>query len=286
MLTEAGVDPAELDATNGPITWARLAEIATQVNQLDADGNFSRMGFVPHINQGWHYTYGFAFGGTFFDEASCQVTPDEAGVVAGHQWVYDYVAALDPEKVNNFASPYVVGTTVPEETDPFVTKRLGMVITGDWWFNTMAKFSPDIDYGVTFIPVPNEGDQSATWAGGWSMVIPQGAANPEAAWTFLQYAAGEPGQRTYSTETLHLPVINSLLADASLFDDQHRFFSDQLLPTAKNRPPLPVGAKYWDELTTALQKVYLNEEEPAEALATAKERTQPDLEDFCPIDVA
>ena len=50
------------------------------------------MGFVPYTHQGWHYTYGFAFGGTFFDEAACAVTPDEAGVVAGHQWVYDYTA--------------------------------------------------------------------------------------------------------------------------------------------------------------------------------------------------
>ena len=96
MLEEAGIDPAELDVANGPITWDRLAEIANQLNETDQDGNFSRMGFAPYIDQAWHYTYGFAFGGTFFDEAACEVTPDEAGVVAGHQWLYDYTAALDP----------------------------------------------------------------------------------------------------------------------------------------------------------------------------------------------
>jgi multiple sugar transport system substrate-binding protein len=283
MLKDAGVDPAELDAANGPVTFDKIAEIANKVNKVDQDGNFSQMGFGAYTHQAWHYTYGFAFGGTFFDEATCEVTPDDAGVVAGLQWLYDYTKALDPQKVNAFAGQYAADQTVPEEQDPFVTKRLAMAIIGDWFFNTWDKFAPDVDYGVTYIPVPKAGDQSATWAGGWSMVIPQGAKNPEAAWKFLQYAAGEPGQRTYVTQTKHLPVINTLLKDTSLFEERHRFFPEKLLPTAKNRPPLPVGAKYWDELTTAWQKIYLNDDEPAAALMTAKDRVQPDLKDFCPI---
>jgi multiple sugar transport system substrate-binding protein len=284
LLQEAGIDPAQLDVANGPITFAMLAEMANQLNETDADGNFSRMGFAAYTDQAWHYTYGFAFGGTFFDAESCQVTPDEAGVVAGHQWLYDYVAALDPQKVNAFAGPVAATVSVPEEQQPFVTQRVAFTITGDWYLNVLPKFAPDIEYGMTVMPVPNEGDESATWAGGWSVVIPQGAKNPEGAWQFMQYFAGEPGQRSYVTETAHLPTIGSLLEDSDLFaDPQHLFFAQQLLPTAKNRPPLPVGVRYWDELTAAWEKIYLNQEEPATALATVKERVQPDLDGFCPI---
>jgi multiple sugar transport system substrate-binding protein len=286
MLEKADIDSAELDVANGAITFDRLAEIANQLNETDQDGNFSRMGFVPYTHQGMPYTYGFAFGGTFFDEAVCAVTPDEAGVVAGHQWVYDYTAALDPQKVNAFAGPYAAIVSVPEEQDLFVTQRVAFAITGDWFLNTLAKFAPEIDYGVTLIPVPNEGDASATWAGGWSVVMPQGAKNPEGAWRFMQYFAGEPGQRVYTTETAHLPTISALLEDTGLFDERHLFFAQQLLPTAKNRPPLPVGARYWDELTSAYQKIYLNHEEPGSALAAVKDRVQPDLDEFCPIDIA
>ena len=60
---------------------------------------------------------------------------------------------------------------------------------------------------------------------------------------------------------------------------------DQLLPTAKSRPPLPVGARYWDELTSAWQKNYLNQEEPAAALKEVKDRVQPDLQQYCPITI-
>jgi len=287
MLQKAGIDPAELDVANGPITFDRLAEIANQINETDQDGNFSKMGFTAYTHQAWHYTYGFAFGGTFFDEAACAVTPDEAGVVAGHQWLYDYTKALDPQKVNAFAGPQAVGTpSVPEEQDLFITERVAFAVIGDWALKQMAQYAPKVDYGVTFIPVPKEGGESVTWAGGWSMVIPQGAKNPEGAWKFLQYIAGEPGQRVYTTETAHLPTISTLLDDADLFDERHLFFAKQLLPTAKNRPPLPVGARYWDELTSAYQKIYLNQEEPASALAAVKERVQPDLQGYCPIDIA
>ena len=230
MLQEAGIDPAELDVDNGPITWDRLAEIANQLNETDADGNFSRMGFAGYTQQEWHYTYGFAFGGSFFDEAACEVTPDNEGVVAGHQWLYDYVAALDPQKVNAFAGPQRVGVVpaVPEEQQSVPHqarrvrdhRRLGPQ-------TNRRKYAPDIEYGLTLIPVPEEGDESATWAGGWSMVIPQGAKNPEGAWRFMQYIAGEPGQRTYTTETAHLPTISSLLAEDDLFaDPQHLFFAE------------------------------------------------------------
>jgi ABC-type glycerol-3-phosphate transport system substrate-binding protein len=289
MLQEAGVDPAELDIDNGPITWDRLAELANQLNETDADGNFTRMGYAAYTQQEWHYTYGFAFGGTFFDEAACEVTPDNEGVVAGHQWLYDYVAALDPQKVNAFAGPQRAGIVppVPEEQQFFVTQRVAFTINGDWYLNVLPEYAPDIEFGLTVIPVPEEGGESATWAGGWSMVIPQGAKNPEGAWRFMQYIAGEPGQRTYTTETAHLPTFNSLLEDEELFtDSQHLFFAQTLLPTAKNRPPLPVGARYWNELTSAWERIFLNQEEPAAALATVKDRVQPDLSGFCPIEIA
>jgi multiple sugar transport system substrate-binding protein len=114
----------------------------------------------------------------------------------------------------------------------------------------MQTYAPEVEYGITWMPVPKQGDQSVTWAGGWSVVIPQGAKHVEEAWTFMQWFAGEPGQRIYTKESKHLPTIEALLSDTELFEERHKFFAE-LLPTAKNRPPLPVGAKYWDELSVA-----------------------------------
>jgi len=171
----------------------------------------------------------------------------------------------------------------PAQQHAFVIGTLGMHITGDWMIRQMALYAPNTDYGITYIPVPKAGDQPSTWAGGWSVVMPEGAKQPEEAAQFMTWFAGPDGQRIYAKETAHLPTITALLEETDLFDERHRFFSEQLLPIAKNRPPLPVGAKYWDELTQAWQRIYLNEEEPAEALATVKERVQSDLQRFCPV---
>ncbi|MGI8476298.1 MAG: ABC transporter substrate-binding protein [Thermomicrobiales bacterium] len=256
MIQDAGVDPAELDPAKGPVTWDRVKEISDKINKQDGSGNFTQMGFIPWLNQGWHYTYGFSYGGTFFDQTKCEVSPDDAPIVTAFQWVQDYCKALDADKVSAFGSPSMQPGFDPAQ-HPFHTKTLAMQITGDWEIAQLAKYAPDIDYGITWMPVPKAGDNSVTWAGGWSVVIPQGAKHPKEGFAFMQWFAGEPGQRIYTQQSSHLPTWKSLLSDSALFEQRHQFFT-QILPTAKNRPPLPVGAKYWDELTVAWQKSCLD----------------------------
>jgi multiple sugar transport system substrate-binding protein len=281
MLQSVGVDPAELDASKAPVTWDRIKEIANLLNVKDSNGNYSQMGFIPWVNQGWHYTYGFSWGAKFFDPAACAITPDEPAVVSAFQWVQDYCNELGADKVSAFGNPSMQ-PAFDQSTHPFIQGKLAMQITGDWYLATMAQYAPDVDYGVTWMPVPKAGDQSATWAGGWSVVIPQGAKNSEEGWTFMQWFAGEPGQRLYTKSSSHLPTIASLAAEEELFEGGHKFFA-QLLPTAHNRPPLPVGAKYWNELSVAWQKVYLNQSKPEDALKDVIDHVQPDLQRFCPI---
>jgi multiple sugar transport system substrate-binding protein len=281
MIADAGFDPAELDTANGPVTWERIAEIAAALNVKDDSGNYSQMGFVPWANQGWHYTYGFSWGGTFYDAETCAVAPNQQQVVDAFAWVQDYCEGLGPEQVNAFAGPSMQPGFAAQE-HPFILGKLAMQITGDWFIAQMAQYAPDMDYGITWMPVPKAGDPSVTWAGGWSVVMPQGAKEPEKAWQFMQWMAGADGQRIYTKESSHLPTWKALLEETDLFGERHKFFAE-LLPTAKNRPPLPVGAKYWDELTVAWQKTYLDQEEPGDALQTVFDRVQPDLARFCPI---
>ena len=277
-----GADADALDPANGPVTWDQVAEIANKLNVQDANGNYTQMGFVPWVNQGWHYTYGFAFGGSFMDYAACSVTPDDPKIVEAFQWVQDYCVALDADKVNAFGSPSMQPGFDPAQ-HPFMVGTLGMQITGDWVIAHMEQYAPDTDYGITWMPVPNAGDPSYSWAGGWSVVIPQGAKNVDGAWAALQWICGPDGGRIYTERSRHIPVYAALYDETELFSERHQFFLE-LLPTAKNRPPLPVGLRYWDELTAAWQSNYLGEGEPADLLASVKERVNGDLEQFCPLE--
>lgn len=279
MMEEAGIDPSELDPANGPLTLARVGEIAAQLDQQNDGGNYTRMGFVPWHEQGWHYGFGFSFGGDFYDEASCQVTPTDENVVAAFQYIYDYAAEKGPQQVQAFRQAFT-RPDLPPQQNPFIAGQLGMMITGDWMIGNMARYAPDMNYGITYMPTATEGGESVTWAGGWSMVMPQGAQEPEAAFEFMRYIAGEPGQTVYTRETQHMPTVSSLQGSPELFDERHQFFAE-LLPTAQSRPPLPVGALYWDELTDAWERVYLNQTEPQAALEQVASRVQPQLDPFC-----
>jgi hypothetical protein len=47
---------------------------------------------------GMGYTWGYAFGGNFFDFAGCKVTASDPGVIKAYQFLYDWAKALDPQK--------------------------------------------------------------------------------------------------------------------------------------------------------------------------------------------
>jgi multiple sugar transport system substrate-binding protein len=290
LLKASGVDQAtidSLDAKNGPVTLDEIRQIADKVDKKDANGAYTTLGFMPWPspsggqNQGWHYTWGFAWGGQFADIAACKVTPTEQPIVDAFQWMYDWAKDHGPQQLATWFSTYSPPNN-PAAQDPFVTGKLAMTIVGDWRIAEMKQYAPNVNYGITWIPVPKKGMESVTWAGGWSMVIPTGAKHPDDAWKFLEYIDGDPGQAIYTKETAHLPTVKSLLTDQSLYEERHKFFLD-LLKVAKSRPVLPVGALYWDALTRAQQAVVTNTQTPKEALQAAENSVQPRLQRFCPL---
>jgi multiple sugar transport system substrate-binding protein len=283
MLTEAGVDLAPFDYNNGPMTFDTLAEVVAAVD-VDGGDNYDQLGFVPYFGQGFHYTYGFAFGGEFFDYENCQVTPDDERVLAGAQWVYDYCERYGFDKLYAFVQNALRTGAAPTDS-PFTQRRLATMINGNWMFANFRTYQPDEDIGYTYIPVPNDGDPSYTMAGGWSGVVPQGAKNPEGGYEFVKYLCGPEGSRTYVTMNNNLPVLHELLADSSLFSEELKWFVDNVFPGTKFRPPLPIGAKYWDELEAGWDAIRLGVSDPASAMATVKQNSQAELDNqgYCPI---
>ena len=96
-------------------------------------------------------------------------------------------------------------------------------------------------------------------------LIPDSDAKDQAI-AFMKYIAGPEGQAVYTKE-IHAPADAECAARRThrSTTHQHKLFLD-LLPTAHNRPPLAVGAAYWDALTTAQGSVELNTKQPQAAL--------------------
>ena len=281
MLRAAGIDPAVLDRSKGPITIDQLREICRKIDTKDAQGNYTKIGFIPQYMQGWHYTWGFDFGGEFADLKAGKVTPTNPGVVAGFQFLYDWNKEMGVQQVQNFISSYAPPNN-PPQNDPFITGNLAMQVNGDWLVNTLERYAPDVHWGVTYIPVPKAGDKPTTWAGGWSMVVPTGSKRVDAAVRFMTYICGVDGQRLYFVENGNAPTLLALLNEKGLFPANKEYFQEALGFT-KSRPPLPVGALYWDALSTAQDMVVQNVQTPQQALQQVINQVQPQLDKFLPL---
>lgn len=282
LIKEAGGDPAEFNLDAEPKVWDDLKDLLSTLNKKNDKGDiYERAGFIPWYNQGASpYSWGFMWGGSFFDPEKCEVTPDDPKVIEAVQWVVDFgkeygVKALD------------AATTLPEnappQDNPFIQGRVGAVYDGDWTIKTYEKYAPDLNYDIIVPPVPKAGDTPISWAGGWSWVVPRGAKNIEGAAAFIAYMAGEPGQKVYTKDTSHLPTVLTLKDDGEIFNERHAKYAQVLLPLTTSRPPLPVGAKYWDELMAAGEKARLEQATVEEALAAAKQNTQQLLDPSCPL---
>jgi multiple sugar transport system substrate-binding protein len=279
ILQEVGIDAAELDPANGPVTVARIREMAGKIDKKDANGAYTRMGFVPWFAQGWHYTWGYDFGGSFYSPEECKITATNEGVVAGLNYLYEEAAALGPEQAQAFMSS-VNRPDAPPAQNPFITGAIAFMVSGDWEIANMKRYAPDVDYGITYIPVPKEGDNPSSWSAGFSLVMPQGAKEPEAAFQFMRHMGGEAGQRIYTKATQHFPTIKALLEEKDLYDERHLFFNE-ILKFSTSLPTVPVGALLWDELTTAQEKVTLNQATAEDALNQVQSRVQQQMDRYC-----
>lgn len=282
MIEEAGADMSVWDKNNGPMTFDSIAELLLSID-TEENGALTQAGFVPYFSQGWHYTYGFAFGGDFFDYENCVVTPDSETNLKGYQWAQDYCEKAGFQKLYDFRQPSSRPGSSPTDS-PFIQGRLAAMISGNWEFAGFKEYAPDTEYDFTFTPVPNDGDPSITWAGGWSCVVPAGAKNIEGGYDFAKYMTSAEGQRTYVEINNNLPTNLELLGDTELLGENLSWFAQQF-DTTRNRPVLPVGAKYWDEMTAAWERIYTGDASPADAMATARENTMMDMDagGYCPI---
>jgi multiple sugar transport system substrate-binding protein len=102
----------------------------------------------------------------------------------------------------------------------------------------------------------------------------------DTAYELLRFVAGEEGQRLLVKYATSLPTNKALLANKDLFAPEYSLFLS-LLPISKSRPPLPVGALYWDKLKDAEEAVIANSQSPEDALKTVVDEVQLQMDRFC-----
>lgn len=279
LFREAGVDMDFLDPANGPPTIAEVMTAAEQLTKTDDRGNYTQLGFIPWSGQAFHATWGLSRGAEFFDNETCEVTPQEPAFLETFRFFAKWSERLNRDRVSAFEATYQPPEAPPTQT-MFFTNRLAMAIDGNWYLSNIREYAPDLDYGITYLPVAEEGGDPFTWSGGFAMVMPKGAKNADLAWDFMTFMSGPDGQRIWIDQTNKIPVWAPLLDDDTVVEQQGVFA--EMAHHSTIRPPLPVGGQISDAMGTAQEAVLLGEQTPEEAMQAVYDRVQPQMDRFCP----
>lgn len=257
---EAGLDPEK-----PPKTIAELESMAEKLT-LKEGKRFKQIGFIPWYNQGWLYSWGWSFGGSFYDQKTNKVTANNPKVVESLQWMTEYAKKYNVEDIAGFTDSKGSGAM-----DPFLTGQLAMHIGGNWSISGYLKYKPDLNYGVAPIPTPS-GTDFTSWSGGMAVVIPKGAKHPKEAWEFVKFFGSEEGQEIYNGKYKTLSVIDSVNKKLGYMD--HPIFREfiKILPNSHNRPVIPEGELLWNELSNAVDNSIHGNGKPKDLLDAATEK--------------
>lgn len=280
VYSDAGLDPEQPAATAD-----EFLDQAKAMLQNDADGNITRVGYIPDANHfiSWAYLHG----GEFYDAANKKVTANNEVNVQVMTWLLDYIKLLDINKLNAFNSSR---PGFYEAGNPFATKQAGTRYDGFWYYDALNQYSPDINYGVGFVPTPSgKAEEQANYLiQGWMYTIPAGVKNPDTSWSFLNYAfVAEAAKMGYLT--LNGPCVKSAF---KAFEDGLRAQigeDDRISPYldvftrigaagTKHWPNMSVNGFYYDEVVRIWDFVARGEKTPQEALDEVTATVQAELD--------
>lgn len=117
-----------------------------------------------------------------------QIEPDESKLISDFSLIQiHFIAFFYQGCIIKLSITCGNGTPLGKIDHPYMTGKVGMTITGNWFSNALKIYAPDVPYRVCAVPVPEGGRAESTTFGVNVFAIPQGAKNPELAALFIKF---------------------------------------------------------------------------------------------------
>lgn len=273
---DAGLDP---DAP--PRTVEELDLYVHKLNEWrgrSSGRKLIRIGLIPWGQYGSAnsiFTWGWAFGGSFYDPQSHLITCDDPKIVKALEWMCSYAKDFDIDKIAGLQAGF--GTA---ELNPFYVGRLSMCCLHLSSVEDIKKYAPNLEYGMTYIPAPLDGEQQSSWVGGWCMAIPKGCRHPKEAWELIRWICADPkGTAIVWHETRLLPGYKrSPCMEQIRKQPGYDMFLNILKRCRHQRPVMPAQAYYMGALQRAVDAAIYGKKSPRQALVDARIETQRELD--------
>ena len=248
---------AGLDPDSPPTTWDELLEAARALTDPAND------------------VYGIAFSARASEEGTFQFLP--WAQMAGGSFdninapgVADALVLWKTFLDEGLASPDTLTRGQWDSTGTFNGGNAAMVISGPWELGRMSA-DAGFDWGVTLLPVKEEGGPRASALGDFNLAVFANTEHPDEAFAFLEYMVSQV-DRTWP-EFTRLPSFAGVeLAPTGneRIDAAAQVFTEQL-GYARTRGPHPEWPRISKAIQDAFQSVLTGQAEPQAALDRAQE---------------
>jgi len=176
---------AGLSEEDVPTTWSELHAVSKQLDIVDSKGNIQQLGFDPTYGEGTYHGFLWQKGLDFFDE-DLNPTLNTQGHYEVLQWMVDFNTEYTRNQLDVFGDANeMLGI------NPFAAERVAMIIQNDGLYQIIKNAGATFNYGVTYIPVPDEDGIRVNWGSGFSIELyDNGKGNvvkKEGAYEFLKY---------------------------------------------------------------------------------------------------
>lgn len=226
--------------------------------------------FLPDDRRLW--AWGVAFGGSFYDETTGEVTVNHPRIVEALKWMVSYTRLHGLENIRAFRST----NRETGASSMILDGRYGMMMDGQWRIPELDRSKPPLDYGVVPLPFPKGGKPNAGWVNGNFFVVPRGCRNPLGAWEFMKFWSGFGGNERHAAITATsggwIPASRKVVVEPAFQDflEQHPKFrifveladSPDQIPT----PPVPIQSYFFERLNRAAEEALSLSKTPKQAL--------------------
>lgn len=266
-----------LDPDRPPTTIEELDKYNEIITRFDR-GDIVRIGIIPWGQYGTAnsiFTWGWAFGGEFYDLETESVTANNPRIVRALEWMTSYAKKYDATKISAFINGF--GS---REQNPFYIGKVAMQCMHISSLEEMKQYAPDLDYGIGYIPAPTDGEPRSSWVGGWCLAIPKGSRNPEAAWEFIKWCCRNPeGTDTVAKiQDLFPGYRYSPYFEKIRSKKGYSEFLSILEQCRHQRPVMPAQAFYMNSLGRAVEFAVYGRMSASDALEESTKETQAELD--------
>lgn len=275
LFEEVGLDPDK-----PPETIEQVDEYSAKLLKKNGP-NISRIGMVPWDTYGASnslFTWGFAFGGSFYDKDTEEVTPDHEYVVKALEWIVGYAKKA--------GGADRLATTPPGlQLHPFSTGNIGMAPLVSPNYRDILANVKDMKIGTSLLPYQGPGADkpgAGAWIGGWGMFIPTSATHKDEAFEFMRWVTATAEGTKAEWDTVGFPPAynKSPVLETLKNDEVFSPYYDVLTTATNIRPPFPVSDYFFQKLDEEVNNAIFGIKTPLQALRSAKEDTMAELERF------